>query len=162
MHLINKYILLFALVQASVLYGALPCKKKSGDAFFQNQKGYTITVVIKNLRNKKGRVQLDLYKNQTEYDARMSNKKRRAYVYKTDSKGGSVTYKYKNVPGGVYGLALLDDENKNGEMDYGWFLPSEGYGFGDYWHTKWTAPTFDDFKFTLKSNKTVIMKVKYL
>lgn len=162
MHILKKAILVFLLLNVSLVYANVWCKKKTDLLAIQNHTGYTLTVVIQNLRNKKGHVQLDLYKNQAEYEARMSDKKRRAYVYKTDAVNGKVTYMYRNVPGGVYGIALLDDENKNGEMDYGWFLPSEGYGFGDYWHTKWSAPTFDDFKFTLRSNKTVIMKVKYL
>ena len=162
MNLLKKTFLLLLLFNGAFLFAGVKCKKASELSSVQNHNGYTITVIIQNLRNHDGRVQLDLYKNQTEYEARKSDKLRRAYVYKKESVNGKVTYKYRNVPGGVYGLALLDDENKNGEMDYGWFLPSEGYGFGDYWHTKWTAPTFNDFKFNLKSNKTVIMKVKYL
>ena len=82
--------------------------------------------------------------------------------YKKDAVNGSITYEYKNVTGDVYGVACFDDENNNGKIDYGWFLPSEGFGFGDYWHTKWSSPHFNDFKFTLKSDKTVTMKVKYL
>ena len=131
------------------------------------QKTYTLTVVITGMRNNTGRLQLDLYKNQTEYSARMSSEERRAYVYKKNAKKGtsksySITHTYKSVPGGIYGIALFDDENSNGEIDYGWFLPKEGFGFGDYYHTKWSTPHFNDFKFTLNSNKTVTMIVRYL
>ena len=133
MYFLKNTILVLLLFNGAFLFAGIKCKKSSELTSLQNHKGYTITVIIQNLRNKDGRVQLDLYKNQTEYDNRMSSKARRAYVYKKESVNGKVTYKYRNVPSGVYGLALLDDENKNGEMDYGWFLPSEGYGFGDYW-----------------------------
>lgn len=128
----------------------------------ESESGHTLTVIIKNLRNNKGRLQLDLYKNQEEYEARTSDKERRAYVDKSDAINNRITYKYKNVPNGVYGIALFDDENKNGKIDYGWILPSEGFGFGDYYHTKWSTPKFSDFKFTLNSDKTVVMAVRYL
>jgi len=75
---------------------------------------------------------------------------------------GTVTYEYTDLPEDVYGIALFDDENSSGKIDYGWFMPTEGFGFGDYWHTKWSTPHFDNFKFTLKSNKTITVKVKYL
>ena len=128
----------------------------------KSEKGNTITVMITNIRNKKGRLQLDLYKNQEEYEARMSDDKRRAYVYKSTVSNGIIKYTYTNVPDGVYGIALFDDENNNGEIDYGWLLPKEGFAFGDYYHMKLSTPRFNNFKFTLKENKTVTMIVRYL
>lgn len=137
-----------------------------------NGKNYTKTnqtnstcalkISITNIRNKTGRIQLDLYKNQSEFEARYSDKERRIYLYKKDAVNGTLSYTYKSEPAGIYGVAILDDENLNGKMDYGWVLPSEGFGFGDYWHNKWRTPTFNDFKFSLQSNKTVIVKVKYM
>ena len=134
--------------------------------YLPQQKTYTLTVIINGMRNNKGRLQLDLYKSQEEYKSRVSDEDRRAYVYKKTAKKVSgkysITHVYKSVPAGVYGVALFDDENNNGEIDYGWFLPKEGFGFGDYYHTKWSTPHFNDFKFTLNSNKTVTMIVRYL
>ena len=52
--------------------------------------------------------------------------------------------------------------HKNGKIDYGWIMPKEGFGFGDYYHTKWSSPHFNDFKFSLKEDKTVVMVVRYL
>lgn len=127
-----------------------------------NSVDYNLKVVITNIRNKSGRIQLDLYKNQSEFEARYSDKARRIYLYKKDAVDGKLSYKYENEPAGVYGVAILDDENLNGKMDYGWVLPSEGFGFGDYWHTKWRTPTFSDFKFSLQADKTIFVKVKYM
>lgn len=126
------------------------------------ENGNTLTVIIKNIRNKDGRLQVDLYKNQEEFEVRASDDKRRAYVYKSSVSNGRIVHVYKNVPDGVYGLALFDDENKNGKIDYGWIMPKEGFGFGDYYHTKWSSPHFNDFKFSLKEDKTVVMVVRYL
>lgn len=128
--------------------------------FKDEPKTCTIKVIIKNLRNKDGRIQLDLYKNAQEYENRKGEY--RAYVSKTDVKDGWVVYYFKNIPVGEYGLALFDDENSNGKIDYGWLMPKEGFGFGDYYHTKWSTPKFSDFKFQLTGDKTVTMKVRYL
>ncbi len=122
---------------------------------------YTLTIVVTSLRNNNGKLQLDLYKNQQEFEARYSDKDRRIYLPKKNLMNGSVTFTFKNLPEGVYGVAIMDDENSNGKIDYGWVLPSEGFGFGDYWHNKWRTPTFNDFKFTLHSDKTVTVKAKY-
>lgn len=75
---------------------------------------------------------------------------------------GKMTYTISNLPADVYGLALLDDENSNRKMDYGLVLPTEGFGFSDYYHTGWSRPVFDDFKFKLYSDKHVTMKIRYV
>jgi len=161
MLLIKKISFLFVLLSGTYFLISVNFNKEINPSL-NNEKGYTLTVIIKNLRNNKGRLQVDLYKNNTEFEARMSDSKRRAYVYKKDAVDGTITYVYKNIIGNVYGVACFDDENSNGKIDYGWLLPSEGFGFGGYWHTKWSSPNFNDFKFTLNSDKTIVMKVKYL
>jgi uncharacterized protein (DUF2141 family) len=121
---------------------------------------YSITVTIKNIRNKSGRIQLHIYRNQEGYSQRKGWKS--VLLYKNKMVGGTLKYTFTGIPAGVYGLALLDDENKNTVMDFGWLLPKEGYGFGDYYHTKWSTPHFNDFKFYLKANKSLLMKVRYM
>lgn len=131
-----------------------PYERSSGDGTF------TLSVVIKNVRNKKGRVQLQLYKNKEQYAEEKGWKS--AHVYKKDMKNNTLKYNFSGLQPGVYGIALLDDENKNTVMDYGWILPKEGFGFGDYYHTKWSTPSFSDFKFYLKSDKSVTILIRYL
>lgn len=159
---IKKTIQTLILLSGYFLFISVTYKKKSDFSLLEAENSYSLTVVINNVRNKDGRIQLDLYKNQSEFEARMSDKTRRVYLYKSKMVDNTLTHVYKNVAGDVYGVAILDDENKNGKMDYGWFLPSEGFGFGEYWHTKWSTPIFDNFKFTLRSDKTITVKAKYL
>ncbi len=125
-----------------------------------SDKTYTISVVISNMRNSKGRIQLDLYRGQKGYQARKGWKT--ALLNKKNTVNGKILYQFKDIPAGTYGIALLDDENSNTKMDFGWLMPKEGYGFGDYYHTGWTQPHFNDFKFYLGSNKRVLMKIRYL
>ena len=66
---------------------------------------------------------------------------------------------------GEYGLSLLDDENNNTKMDYNFIgLPKEGFGFSNYYHTGFTKPHFNTFKFKhLKNNLAkVVIKVRYM
>lgn len=123
-------------------------------------KSFSISVTIYNIRNKTGRIQLHIYRDQQGYSERKGWKS--VLLYKNNMVGNTLKYTFTGIPPGTYGLALLDDENKNTVMDFGWVLPKEGYGFGDYFHTGWSTPHFDDFKFYLNADKSVSMKVKYM
>ena len=76
---------------------------------------------------------------------------------------GNLTISYADLKPGNYGIAILDDENSNQKMDYGWVLPKEGFGFSDYYHTGMSHPKFESFDFVLKNeDKTVQIKLRYL
>jgi len=120
---------------------------------------FTITIKITNVRNTKGRIQLQLYRDQASFSKEVPWKI--AYISKKKIVGNTITHTISGFSNGVYGLALLDDENNNTKMDYGWVLPKEGFGFSDYYHTAWSKPKFNSFKFYLKANKTVTMRVRY-
>jgi len=48
-------------------------------------------------------------------------------------------------------------------MNYGLFLPKEGFAFSNYYHRGLSKPTFEDFDFPLgDENKKVVMKLRYL
>ncbi|MGB0914438.1 MAG: DUF2141 domain-containing protein [Crocinitomicaceae bacterium] len=121
---------------------------------------HCITINFESVRNKKGRIQVQIYRNSETFKAETPWKTR--YVSKAELSGGKVSFKIYNLPSGTYGLALLDDENRNTKMDYSWLVPTEGFGFSDYYHTAWSKPKFNDFKFELNSHKTVTMKIRYL
>jgi len=144
-----KFILLF-IVFISLSFS----RKKSTSAA-----SYSITVHITNIRSSKGRIQLQVYKNQETFAKETPWNS--FYIYKTNMKNKVITYVIHDIEPGIYGLALLDDENQNKKMDFSMLVPKEGYGFSDYYHTSWSRPVFSDFKFQLSSNKSVTMKVKY-
>ncbi|MCH2229486.1 MAG: DUF2141 domain-containing protein [Crocinitomicaceae bacterium] len=121
---------------------------------------HCITINFESVRNKKGRIQVQIYRNSESFKAETPWKTR--YVSKAELNNGKVTFKIYNIPTGTYGIALLDDENRNAKMDYSWLVPTEGFGFSDYYHTALSKPKFSDFKFNLNSHKSVTMKVRYL
>ncbi|MES2799994.1 MAG: DUF2141 domain-containing protein [Bacteroidota bacterium] len=127
---------------------------------FRGESYYTIQVKITNIRNSKGRIQLQIYKDQESF------KKEEPAFTKLVTKEGNMSgttmhYDFK-LPAGTYGVALLDDENRNTKMDYGVVMPKEGFGFSDYYHTSWSRPTFSDFSFVLKGDKSIVMKIRYV
>lgn len=70
---------------------------------------------------------------------------------------------YKLDPG-TYGITLLDDENKNGEMEKNVIgIPKEGFGFSNFFMEKKKKPSFSDFKTNIKGEgDKVQIKVKYM
>lgn len=73
------------------------------------------------------------------------------------------TYELKLLEG-VYGISVLHDENENKDMDYNFIgIPSEGFGFSNYYHTAFRKPVFSDFNFELKpgEKKEVTIRMKY-
>ena len=120
----------------------------------------TVKINITGIRNNAGSIRLAFYSTSESFE----NKKPLFYktVSKTQMQKGTLTVSY-DLKASVYGIALLDDENNNQEMDYGMVMPKEGFGFSDYYHSGWSSPTFDKFDFTLKNEiKTIQIKIRYL
>jgi uncharacterized protein (DUF2141 family) len=122
----------------------------------------TLKISITGLRNNSGSVILGFYNNDKAFAAETP------LFTKVESKATTVnhvlTLNYKDIKPGTYGIVILDDENNNNKMDYGWILPEEGYGFSNYTHFGLTKPKVAKFSFTIapNENKAVEIKVQYL
>jgi uncharacterized protein (DUF2141 family) len=125
------------------------------------EKTYSITVKVTNVRNNKGTMQFQVYRTQKAFAAETPYR-----IFRVSKKNKvsnkTMTYTITGLKEGLYGVALLDDENSNKKMDYSWMMPTEGFGFSDYYHTAWSKPTFYKFKFYLNKDKHVTMKVRYV
>jgi uncharacterized protein (DUF2141 family) len=122
----------------------------------------TLKISITGLRNNSGSVILGFYNNDKAFAAETP------LFTKVESKATTVnhvlTLNYTGIKPGTYGVVMLDDENNNSKMDYGWILPEEGYGFSNYTHFGLTKPKVAKFSFTIapNENKSVEIKVQYL
>jgi uncharacterized protein (DUF2141 family) len=121
----------------------------------------TLKISITGLRNNSGSVILGFYNNDKAFAAETP------LFTKVESKASAVnhvlTLNYAGIKPGTYGVVMLDDENNNNKMDYGWILPEEGYGFSNYTHFGLTKPKVAKFSFTITNeNKAVEIKVQYL
>jgi len=123
--------------------------------------GQSILVEITNIRNADGHLLLGVYTNDIDYQNKIAVLKQT--VLKTNLKDGKVTTTIEGLAPGVYGIALLDDEDWDRKMRYKYLFPQEGFAFSSYFHVGYSMPHFKDFRFVLgKEEKRVIMKCKYL
>ncbi|MDJ1479060.1 DUF2141 domain-containing protein [Cytophagaceae bacterium YF14B1] len=118
-------------------------------------------IKVSGIRSEKGKIIVSIFKNAESYESEKPFK--RLVFDKKDLTNGSMMV---SVPleSGVYGMAMVDDENNNGEIDKNFVgIPQEGFGFSNFFLTKMKKPAFDEFKVNLSSTNTrVEMKVKYL
>lgn len=122
--------------------------------------GQKVNVTVTNIRSEKGNLVLHVFKDQQSF--KDSKPLKKVKYTKTALANGTVKFTITLEPG-TFGLSIMDDENNNSKMDYNMIgMPKEGFGFSDYYHTSMTRPTFSDFKFDLKGDKNVIMKMRYL
>lgn len=130
--------------------------------FTPNELSQNVEVNVTNIRNNKGYIIISAFKNQASFE-----KEKPFFSKKFDKKemkNNQLTVKFQ-LEEGVYGFALLDDENSDAKMNYSFLgIPEEGFGFSNYYHTGFTKPKMEAFK--LQINKNVInksiMKIRYM
>lgn len=121
-----------------------------------------INLTITNIRSLDGNINIAVFTNQENF-----KKEEAVYHFKFSKENvldGTLKTKISIPMEGVYGIALLDDENENDEMDYRWLLPKEGFGFSNYYHKALSHPKFESFKFYLEKDevKDIEMKIRYM
>jgi len=147
-----KPILLLFMTFSSLLFSS----------FSPNKNGkFSLTVEMENLRNSKGVVQFALYnKDGSIPDEHYKNYFR---MKKGNINNGKATITFTNLPEGKYAVNILHDENNNGRIDKGMFLPKEGIGFSNYASIGLTnRPNFRKASFELKQDKTIKVRVIYM
>lgn len=127
----------------------------------QNEETYSLTIKVNELRNQKGHVQFTLYNK----DGSVPDEKFKKY-YKIEIgeiiKNASVIT-FDNIPTGRYAVNILHDENKDGKIDKGWILPTEGVGFSNIKSiSPFNKPNFKKASFELNADKSIQVKVIYL
>jgi len=126
-----------------------------------NIEAQTINVKITDIRSEKGNIILSVFRDQESFSR--EKPARLTVIPKTELQKGSLTTHINNLNPGIYGIALLDDENGNGKMDYRLLIPQEGFGFSDYYSERLVKPVFEDFSFNLESeDRTVNIRLRYI
>ena len=120
---------------------------------------YSITITVTDIRNTNGVIRFKFYDEATPFPDDKGFL--RIVVPKSEVSGNTLTATYFGFTSQKMGIALLDDENDNWELDMGWFFPKEGHAFSDYYHASLRRPVYSDFSFLLTGDKQVTMKMKY-
>ncbi|MBN2263891.1 MAG: DUF2141 domain-containing protein [Prolixibacteraceae bacterium] len=118
-----------------------------------------INIVIEGLRNKQGQVILNFYSNSKTFD---KEEPEHTFVYpKSPGTNGKMIIDNLQLPTGTYGIALIDDENSNGKLDFRLMIPREGFAFSNHPFTKHRKPDFEAFSFEHSNNSYVHFEVYY-
>tara|TARA_A100001015_G_scaffold311413_1_gene414630 strand:- start:2115 stop:2558 length:444 start_codon:yes stop_codon:yes gene_type:complete len=111
------------------------------------QESKTLLINFSNLRNNKGYIRAGIYLDNNSFQDELPT--RTVSFKKEKAKNGKLKAEIL-INEGEYGIAVLDDENNNGKMDYKFFIPQEGYGFSNYIHSTLQKPNFVKFKFKVR------------
>lgn len=119
------------------------------------------TITIAHIKSTKGNIVVAIYTNQKEFKEDKPFK-RLMFLKKNNIKNEGFKCAIE-LPEGKYGIAIHDDENADGKMNYNLFgIPKEGYGFSKFYHSGFTRPKYSDFEFTLKKNTNNLnIKLRY-
>ena len=76
--------------------------------------------------------------------------------------GDSLSYTFREVPLGVYAVAVIHDSNMNGQLDRGLFgIPREEYAFSNNVFGVLGPPKFENASFVLDANREALIEVRY-
>jgi len=122
---------------------------------------------VSGLLSDKGQIILDVFKDNDSYKAQKPFKQ--IMFDKTAVKDGCLTVSIQ-LEAGVYGITLVDDVDKNDELDKNrQGAPTEGFGFSNLYLKKMKWPVFGDFKIVIRSANDIFdgknpidIKVKYI
>ena len=121
---------------------------------FQKQQFDGIELIISNIRNKTGLIRIGLY----ESDKGFPDKPEVSFSLAKDTiLSGKLTLLIPIKETGSFAISILDDENKNGKMDYRFgIMPKEGFGFSNNPKISMKAPSFDETRFWYKGERLVV------
>jgi uncharacterized protein (DUF2141 family) len=124
---------------------------------FEENQLVRIDLTIKEIRNNKGKIIIGFFKDNASFEKEIPFKGIEAT--KESLKNGVLSLNTQLEPG-IYGAALLDDENSNGKMDYNLIgIPKEGFGFSNYYHKGFFKPKIYSFQFEVVASKSAKVEI---
>jgi len=122
-----------------------------------NGQSHSFTVVIKNIKSNHGTINVALYDSEREFMNRIWKSK------SAPAEKGEIEFVFDDVPAGDYAISVMHDSNENGKLDTNSIgIPKEGFGFSNDAAAKFGLPPFEKAKFTIPTEKTITISMKYL
>lgn len=111
-----------------------------------------LTLIVKNIRNNKGLVAVQLLDEEEHVIEAM-------YIGIKDKVASTV---FNDVSCGKYAIKIYHDENKNEKMDFNWLgIPKEGCGFSGNPKITFGPPDIKEFLFQLETDRKIIINMVY-
>ena len=120
----------------------------------------SVLVQVKNARNNRGKMFISIYKKEHFLDTGIPPFRGIVVLVNGNATEGTIA----NLDAGDYGVAIYHDENDNGQMDFSFLgFPTEGYGFSNNVHPRFSAPSFASCRISVSagSTKTVAISLVY-
>lgn len=119
----------------------------------------TITVTIEAIRNSSGSLGVALYNEDTEFPESDPFKAKEVSL----NSSGDLEVVFEDVPAGDYAIAVMHDENNNGDIDFNeQGMPLEGFGFSNDAMGDMGPPDFDQAAFTADKDTDVAITMIYI
>lgn len=114
----------------------------------------TLEVRIKGAENADGNLSLLVFNSKTGFPSDASKACKYSIVKAT---GSYQTVVFENLPMGTYAVAVMHDQNGNGQLDTNLFgIPQEGIGVSNNALNTFGPPVFEETSFSLYEQRKVI------
>jgi uncharacterized protein (DUF2141 family) len=120
---------------------------------------YDVSVVVTGLRSNHGQVLACLTQLPETYPNCDKDPKARKLKAPANA---TVKLDFGEVPGGVYAISVIHDENGNGKLDKRMMLPAEGYGFSRDAPVRFGPPSFKSAEFTVNAPQQLTIRMRYM
>lgn len=105
-----------------------------------------IHVNIPNIKNSTGNIVCGIFESPEGFPNKFLSSARVIIIRKIQKTEAQCDF--SDIPPGTYAIAVIHDEDMNGELDTNWFgVPTEGYGFSNTTIDEFGAPAFSASSF---------------
>ena len=115
--------------------------------FSQSSQTGTIEITFRKVRSPEGQMAIGINHKNPENFPRKADIE--LQFEKKGMEDGTLTVQVKDQPYGMYAISVLDDENRDLEIEMFMGIPREGFGFSTNPPFKLRAPKFDECSFEL-------------
>ncbi len=116
-----------------------------------------LTVETSGFSSSQGSVYIAVYREKDEFP--IFGKQFKGKIVAIDGKTTKVVF--NDLPTGKYAIAAYHDRNNNKKLDKNQLgIPQENYGFSNNARRTFSAPSFEEASFELKSKKTIQIFLK--
>ena len=117
--------------------------------------GFTLTVVVKQMKNTEGELQVSLFSSKSDWLSKGAIKTSKIENMEL------MTITFQNVPAGKYAVSVVHDANSNGDLDRGSFgIPVEAYGFSNDARGMFGPASFSESEFEITSDHKIIVNIE--
>lgn len=119
----------------------------------------TITVTVEGIRNSSGSIAIALHNEDSDFPESEAFMEQEVSLRSS----GDVEITFENVPPGDYAVALMHDENDNGDLDFNEYgMPLEGFGFSNEAMGDQGPPDFDQAAFSAEKDTDITVSLIYM